>query len=335
MKNSLIHKLLLVAAVMTAAPALAARSLAIAPAADSLAVSKAALPQTVATSEAVPLVEAGAIDAECEIPATAPASADTLAAGPDSRRMRLKNRFLPTSRRIDREIRKNKYVYKGEMMLGLTASYGTLSSEDADVFPVFENINLSGAVAAVNPYVAYFYIDNNCVGVRLGYSHIRGTLDTFGVNLGDQNDLDIEIPWIDLSSNRFSVGLFHRSYVALDEKGRFGVFGEFEISYSSGRNRFAYKSGERLKNTLSDNMNVKMLFSPGVAVYAFPNVCATLSFGLGGFKYAAVTQYDEAGEKVGERRSSKLNFRLNLADIRIGVNIHLWNKNKERKVEVK
>lgn len=252
---------------------------------------------------------------------------------PDTAQFVVNKRFLPTSRRIDREINKGKFVYRGETMLGLTASYGTLSSEDADMFPIFESINLKGAVAAVNPFVGYFYRDNNCIGLRLGYSHISGTLDSFGVNLGSANDLDIEVPWLDLSSDRFSAGLFHRSYVALDERGRFGVFGEAELSFATGENRFSYKSGDSTKSTESNTTVLRVLFSPGVAVYAFPNVCMSLSFGLGGFKYTSIKQYDETGAEIGGRQYSKLNFRLNLADIRIGMTIHLWNRKRDRTIE--
>lgn len=240
----------------------------------------------------------------------------------------LKHRFLPTSRRIDREIDKHRFVFKGEILCGLTISYGTLSTEDADMFPVFENIGLSGNITTVNPFAGYFYRDNNCIGVRLGYTHISGKLNSFDINLGEQNDLDIEIPWLDLKSNRYSIGLFHRSYVPIDEKSRFGVFGEFELALTMGDNIFAYKSGESNKRTKSENTSVKIWFNPGVAVYAFPNVCATISFGLGGFKYSHIRQFDPQGNEVGSRRYSKMNFRLNIADIKIGMTVHLWNKKK-------
>ncbi|MDE5692022.1 MAG: hypothetical protein K2I13_07470, partial [Alistipes sp.] len=59
-----------------------------------------------------------------------------------------------------------------------------------------------------------------------------------------------------------------------------------------------------------------------------PNVCATLSFGLGGFKYTHIRQFNAQGEEIGSRRYSKMNFRLNIADIRIGMTVHLWNKKK-------
>ncbi|MCM1151784.1 MAG: hypothetical protein NC209_07355 [Alistipes sp.] len=252
--------------------------------------------------------------------------AESATIGPSG--MRLKKRFLPTNRRIDREINKNRFVFKGETMCGLTISYGTLSTDDADMFPVFEGIDLSGNITTVNPFVGYFYRDNRCIGVRFGYTHISGKLNSLGINLGEQNDIDIEIPWLDLTSDRFSVGLFHRSYVALDEKGRFGVFGEIELSFMTGENTFAYKSGESYKQTTSNTTTVKAGLNPGIAVYAFPNVCATLSFGLGGFRYTNVRQFDAEGNKIGERHYSKLNFKLNLADIRIGMTVHLWNKKK-------
>jgi len=287
-----------------------------------------------ASAAAALAADSAAVDVAA--PAAAALAADSAAvdvAAPaagtvSARGMRLKKRFLPTSRRIDREINKGRFVYKGETMLGLTVSYGTLTSEDADMFPIFENINLDGSITTVNPFVGYFYRNNNCIGFRFGYSHLSGTLDTFDVNLGDQNDLDIDVPWLDLSSERFSFGLFHRSYVALDEKGRFGLFAEMEVSFSTAENTFAYESGNDLKYTNSENTTLKAWFNPGVAVYAFPNVCATLSFGLGGFKYSHTKQFDDQGKEVGSRSFSKMNFRLNLADIRIGVTIHLWNKKK-------
>ena len=75
-------------------------------------------------------------------------------------------------------------------------------------------------------------------------------------------------------------------------------------------------------------MRFKLGFNPGVAVYVFPSVCATVSIGLGGLQYSTVEQFDELGNKVGTRRAAKMQFKLNLANINFGVNFHLWNKKK-------
>ncbi len=240
-----------------------------------------------------------------------------------------KARFLPVRKRIDREINKIRYVYKGEVMLGLTASYGTLSNEDADYLVVLDNINASGTITTVRPSIGYFYRDNRCVGMRFGYTHVNGTIDPGGrFDLGDSNDVATDIPYLSTKSDNFSFGFYHRTYAGLDPAGRFGLFAELELTMSTGNSEFSYENDGELKSTFSENMQARFSFNPGAAVYIFPNVCATLSFGLGGLQYSYVTQKDAEGNKIGSRSASKMRFRLNLAAINIGMNIHLWGKKR-------
>lgn len=240
-------------------------------------------------------------------------------------------RFLPTRKRIDREINKLKFAYKGEVMMGLTASYGTLSSDDTDIMLILDNINADGTVATVKPFIGYFYRDNNCLGVRFGYRHMDGNLDAARYDLGESNDASGSIPKVNFNSDNYSFGIFHRSYAGLDPKGRFGLFAEFELSLSTGTSKLSYQpdtASDNMKTTLSDNTQLKLAFNPGAAVYIFPNVCATLSFGLGGIQYTSVTQKDDAGNKIGTRKASNMRFRLNVAAINFGMTIHLWDKKK-------
>ena len=238
--------------------------------------------------------------------------------------------LMPSSKRIDREINKNVFAYKGELALGLTASYGTLSSDNSDILAVLENVNASGSVTTLSPFVSYFIANNMSVGVRLGYTNMNGKVDNMDLNLGSQNDVGITVPWVNLSNNTLRMSAFLRNYAPIDEAGRFGVFSEIEASYALGNNSLAFRSGDDnpTSYTKSESATFKLWFNPGVAVYMFPNVCATISFGMGGFKYTSIKQYGDAGEQTGSRSSSKLRFRLNLADISFGMNIHLWGKNK-------
>ena len=105
--------------------------------------------------------------------------------------VRRKQRFLPMKRRIDREINKIKFAYAGEIALGLTVSYGTLSSDDTDYLLILDNLNLNGSIFTINPSVGYFFKDNMSAGVRFGYTNINGTLDTGNFNLGEQNDVNL------------------------------------------------------------------------------------------------------------------------------------------------
>lgn len=294
-----------------------------------------------AAAAAIAAAAAETISTEDEVPASeAAAPADghagqkpmqALKAAEAESPIRGKNRFLPTRRRIDREINKLKFAYKGEVMMGLTASYGTMSSDDTDIMLILDGIDADGTVATVKPFIGYFYRDNNCLGVRFGYRHMDGNLDAARYNLGESNDASGSIPKVNFNSDNYSFGIFHRSYAGLDPKGRFGLFAEFELSLSTGTSKLSYQpdtASDNMKTTLSDNTQLKLAFNPGAAVYIFPNVCATLSFGLGGIQYTSVTQKDDAGNKIGTRKASNMRFRLNVAAINFGMTIHLWDKKK-------
>ena len=273
---------------------------------------------------------AGTLGAPAASPATMPA------AMPAEKHKRPQvERFLPTRRRIDREINKLKFAYKGEVMMGLTASYGTVSSDDTDLMLIFDNIDADATIATVKPFVGYFYRDNNCIGIRFGYSHMGGTLDNTYFDAGEGNDLSGQLPYVDLSSDEYSFGIFHRSYAGLDPKGRFGLFAEFELALSTGHSSFAYdpdhNEGGAPNRTYNDKTQVKLAFNPGAAVYIFPNVCATISFGLGGIQYTSITQKDADGNKIGSRKASNMRFRLNIAAINFGMTIHFFVGTKEKK----
>ena len=262
-----------------------------------------------------------------ETPTANPLSGETLT---DASVITQKQHFLPTRRRIDREINKIKFAYKGEVIMGLTASYGTLSSDDTDVLLILDNINADGSVTTIKPFVGYFYRDNRCLGARFGYNFMSGTLDQGGLfDLGENNNGSRNIPYLDFKSSNYSFGIFHRSYAGLDPKGRFGLFAELELSVSTGTSRFSYESEGKVKQTYSDNTQLKLAFNPGAAVYIFPNVCATLSFGLGGIQYTTVNQHDELGNKIGTREASKMKFKLNILAINIGMTFHMWDKKKK------
>ncbi|MBD9137654.1 MAG: hypothetical protein EGP78_08535 [Alistipes shahii] len=294
-----------------------------------------------AAAAAIAAAAAETISTEDEVPASeAAAPADghagqkpmqALKAAEAESPIRGKNRFLPTRRRIDREINKLKFAYKGEVMMGLTASYGTMSSDDTDIMLILDGIDADGTVATVKPFIGYFYRDNNCLGVRFGYRHMDGNLDAARYDLGESNDASGSIPKVNFNSDNYSFGIFHRSYAGLDPKGRFGLFAEFELSLSTGTSKLSYQpdtASDNMKTTLSDNTQLKLAFNPGAAVYIFPNVCATLSFGLGGIQYTSVTQKDDASNKIGTRKASNMRFRLNVAAINFGMTIHLWDKKK-------
>ena len=237
---------------------------------------------------------------------------------------------VPRAPRIDRQINSNKFVFKGESMMGLTVSYGTVDSEDSDIGLIIDNIDLNGQMFTIKPHYGFFYRDNNAIGVRLGYSYTNGNLGNAGLNLGEANDISLSLGGLGYSSRGYTAAIYHRSYMSIDRKGRFGLFAEWELSGGFSESRFDFSSGESVTSNVAHSYNAAISFAPGVAVYIFPNVCASLSFGMGGLQYKHIKQMDAEGNFTGQRDFSKLRFGLNLAQINIGVNIHLWNKKKDK-----
>ena len=247
----------------------------------------------------------------------------------DSTATELKGRFLPTRQRIDRQIGQNKFVYKGEYMLGLTASYGNLSSEDADVMLLLDNLDLSLRSATVKPFFAYSYRDNLALGLRFGYELIDGNLGNADLNLGLLADMDnMGISNVGLRSENFTWSLFHRHYLGLDRRGIVGVIMETELLFKTGTTSTWSGSGDDITRSDSRNFATRLNFNPGLGVYVFPQVCLTVTVGVGGLYYNNVRQLDAVGVESGRRDRTGLSFKLNLADIQIGLVAHLWNKKK-------
>lgn len=256
----------------------------------------------------------------------------------DTTKVKRKPGGLIQVNRIDREIDKSIFAYKNEWICGISASYGTLSSADADIALIINNINLGGSIVSVKPYFGYFYRNNLSIGARFGYTHMLGHFDNANVDLGNFiNGIEFSTDGIGLSylSNAYSFSIFHRAYVPLDKRGRFGVFGELELEGSYGRSNFGFMYNNEWNNSISDTYKVRFNFNPGVAAYIFPNVCATVSFGLGGLQYNHIKQFDSNMQKTGTRNFSKLRYRLNIAEINIGVTVHLWSKKNEQNLRQK
>ncbi len=241
-------------------------------------------------------------------------------------------------KRIDREINKNVFAYKGEWIAGISASYGTLTADDSDIAMIIENLRLGGSVVSVKPYLGYMYRNNLSIGARFGYTYMNGSFDNANINLGNFiNGIEFDTEGIALNylSNAYSFAVFHRAYVPLDRRGRFGVFGELELVGQYGRSTFGFMYNDEWSTSVSDSYKVKFNFNPGLAAYIFPNVCATISFGLGGLQYTHIKQFDADMNTTGTRDFSKLRFRLNIAEINIGVTVHLWGKKNEQNLKQK
>ena len=272
----------------------------------------------------LPVIAASAFSMDRSTERSLPEPADSLPAGRDSvlNKLQVKDRFLPVSKRIDRGINTITYVYKNEIALGIDVSYGTLSSDDTNLMLLLDDLDFKGSVFTVNPSVGYFFSDNLCVGARFGYSKIDGSLGNVSLNIGS-DDLDLSMSDIVLRSQVMNMGAFLRSYAGVDPKGVFGLFAELELMYKFGNSMFSYGTASGPNTTNTNNNQLRLGISAGVAVYIMPKICCNLSFGLGGISFNRIRQHDAAGKYTGGRTATSMNWKLNLLDIGIGFNVHL------------
>ncbi|MFI3293507.1 MAG: hypothetical protein SNG27_08015 [Rikenellaceae bacterium] len=227
-------------------------------------------------------------------------------------------------RRVDRGINKKKYMLKGEYMVGVSASYNSLNTDNAEYFTLITNMNVSGSIVSIKPFGAYLYRDNRAVGFRFGYVDYSGKIESTTLDLGESNDLSFDVPYVSLSSKNYSYAIFHRAYAPLDDKGNVGLFAEVELSTTHGITTFSYENSGQTTTTYSDSQSYDLSFNPGISAFFFNNVCASLSFQFGGLNYTNIKQYDENMDLVGTRNSSKMRFMFNVFAINFGITTHFW-----------
>lgn len=240
------------------------------------------------------------------------------AAEPNSGREDKKKREI-----FDRDIPEHTFISKGETVLGLTASYGSVVSDNSSLLYLLTGVDGSLHNTSVDPFVGYFYKDNRCLGLRFGYSKLGGAVKGGKLDLGESNDMSFDIPSVAMESNSFDYAIFHRSYLSLDRKGSFGLFAEFELKARDAQSNVSYDLGGESASVRSDSFHLNLGFNPGIAVFVLDNVSTNVSIGLGGLGYTNITQFDADGAAVGSRKTSKLSLKLNVTEINFGITVHL------------
>ncbi len=225
---------------------------------------------------------------------------------------------------FDRGVNRNPYIYKGELLMGVTAAHGNISASNSQLLLLVNTITAEGSYTSVNPYIGYTLADNRVLGVRFGFDRLRGSLDSGVIDLGEANDLSFDVPYVGYSYDNFNYGIFFRSYAGLDPKGRVALFADLDLTYTTSRSTFEMEMGGDPLFVRGEGWKLGLNFNPGVEVYVLPNISASLIFGLGGISYQSDVQYDREGFSVGESTDSKLSLKFNILAINIGINIHLW-----------
>lgn len=222
--------------------------------------------------------------------------------------------------RYDRGLFNFLFIPKGMWTLGLTASYGKFSTADLEMFDVVSNVDISAHALSIKPYFSYAFKNNITAGLRLEYSNIVGDIDNFGLDIDE--DMSFNLHDIGYRSESYSAALLLTQYIGLTRKGRFGVFNEAQLKFTSGTSDFNRPFDGEFRQTHNSNFQASLTYSPGVCVYVMPQLSCNLSFGVFGF-YINKTRQWENGVRSGSRLTSGANFRFNIFNISFGLAVHL------------
>ncbi len=212
------------------------------------------------------------------------------------------------------------FIPKGIWSIGVTASYGEFSTSDLEVLDLISGIDFSGHMFSIRPYFSYFIGNNMSVGMRLSYTSGRANIGSFNVDIDD--DMGFNLKDILYRSESYTAAVTFNQYFGIARRGRFGVFNEVELAFSSGSSDFNRPYGGVMKNTHTTSMQAALNFSPGVSVFILDPVSFNVSFGVFGFYLKKEKQMVD-GERSGNRFTSGANFRFNIFNINFGVAVNL------------
>ena len=93
--------------------------------------------------------------------------------------------------RFDRGLFNYIFIPKGKWGFGVTASYGELKTEDVQVLSILKDVDFSGKMYSVKPYISYFIRSNQAVGLKFDYT--RGIADLGRLAVDFDDDLNFSL----------------------------------------------------------------------------------------------------------------------------------------------
>lgn len=223
--------------------------------------------------------------------------------------------------RFDRGIVNYRFMPKGQTMVGLDASFWTFDSRESKLlFAYLDNFTFNARTVSINPFIGYFFKDNQAVGMKWGYKQTSGRLDNASIKIDD--DVNFSLKDLGLKEEIYSCTFFHRSYIGLDAGKRFGLFNETSLNVGYGKSVFTRGADETLKETTTNIVEARLGISPGLAVFIMENVSVECSIGVMGLKYRQEKQTNNLGEN-GKHLNGGANFKINLFDLNLGLIISL------------
>lgn len=208
------------------------------------------------------------------------------------------------------------FIPRGKWSFGLTASYGSLKTEDVELLSVLTDIDFNGKIYSIKPFITYFFRNNQSIGLRFNYSRGIGDLNNLAMDFDD--DLSFSLSDVSYHTQSFATSVFYRNYIGLNRSKRFGIFNEVDVTFGSGSSRFNRIYDGKPRDTRTIITQGSINFSPGVCVFIQEYVSFNVSFGVFGLNFKREHQLTDFVDE-GTRFTSGANFRFNIFNINFGL----------------
>ncbi len=222
--------------------------------------------------------------------------------------------------RYDRGLFNYLFIPKGQWSFGMLASYGEFNSDDVQLLSMLKNFNIKVKAYSLQPSVAYFFDNNQSIGVNFKYTRMYA--DLAGLTFDFSDDMNFSLSNVSYYSKSYSSAVAYRNYIGLGRDRRFGVFNEVELAFGAGSSRFMRYYNDELFDTRTSSVSAAMNFSPGVCVFIMDYVSFNVSFGVFGVNFHHEKQSTN-GVDEGRRFSSGANFRFNIFNINFGMAVYI------------
>ena len=244
----------------------------------------------------------------------------------DCRAQSYEGRSLDTLSRTERIRRRgltdmaSTFVPRGQIITGAAISYST-HANDNYTFMVVEGIESEGYNFRVSPMVAYAIRENMAIGLRGVYSRSNLTIDKADLKFGDEETgTEITVDNFKAVQHTYTVSAIWRNYIPLGKSRRFAIFNE--ISLGAGGTQAIFAADQPIRGTFQEGYTISLGVSPGLMAFATNNVAIEVNVGVMGINLTEVEQVHNQ-VSVGNRRTSNMNFKVNLLSIGVGVSFYL------------
>ena len=214
----------------------------------------------------------------------------------------------------------NIFVAKGSWIGGANASYSHHINDNYS-FAIIDGIMSEGYTLRASAMGAYALRNNMAIGIRGTYNRSNLTVNSANLKFGDdETGTEISINQYKVVRHSYSAAAIWRQYIPLGRSKRFAIFNE--MSLGAGASQAIFAADQPVKGTYEEGYTISLGVSPGLMAFATNDIAIEVNVGVMGINFSDVKQvhnqiYD------GKRRSSSMNFNVNLLSIGVGVSFYL------------